>query len=536
MEHGLISSDMAPTAPAPAGPRTSTQKEAEILTADTAFAMILGGSDGTPALVQTIPAPAVAPAADGSPEGWLGLWRDPKPDTPDPTAPPIPTDAALPIANVPAQPADPLPVPEVSLSPAPLPSPAVPPQAPAVLTYLTTETPTDPKADLEIPADEASLPIKVETPVPARPTLLAASDQAASLPRRPDPRESHPSEIAPQAPSGQTTPPPPKALPEADALPDPATEADPTLAVAASTPAVAAPTPAPVSSPAASTVTIAAQSPSVPTVQPTAPPDPAAVDALPATPAEPAARARQEPEILPPTTPPPAAPMDRPVEPTAVVPPTIFSQTNPRDDTPRDTAPADPAPQPAQTATTPLAPAQTAVFADVRVAPLADPDLGLLPATPPSWRLAAQDETAALTRALQTATLAPRDVAGQITLAVSQSAQPQIEIRLDPPELGRVQLRLNPTEGGGMQAIVMAERPETQDFLRRHADALVRDLTEAGYGEVTLTFSTGSDASTQRDAPSDRRYGVPFDTAPISFATLPEPPRRPAGDGLDIRL
>jgi hypothetical protein len=49
--------------------------------------------------------------------------------------------------------------------------------------------------------------------------------------------------------------------------------------------------------------------------------------------------------------------------------------------------------------------------------------------------------------AAQAAQAAARDVAGQITLAVTQAAQPQVELRLDPPELGRVQIRLNPTEG-----------------------------------------------------------------------------------------
>jgi flagellar hook-length control protein FliK len=130
---------------------------------------------------------------------------------------------------------------------------------------------------------------------------------------------------------------------------------------------------------------------------------------------------------------------------------------------------------------------------------------------------------------------APRDLSGQITLAVTQATQPEIEIRLDPAELGRVQIRLNPTEGGGLQALVMAERPETHDFLRRNADALMRDLNDAGYTQVSLEFATGGEQAPRRDAPEERRYARGFDSAP-AFASAPEPRRRQAGDALDIRL
>ena len=128
----------------------------------------------------------------------------------------------------------------------------------------------------------------------------------------------------------------------------------------------------------------------------------------------------------------------------------------------------------------------------------------------------------------------PREVASQITVAIAQAGQPQVEIRLDPPELGRVQIRLNPTEHG-LQALVLAERPETQDFLRRHAEVLRNDLTEAGYAQVSLDFAAGGEAAS-RDAPAEeRRFGAAPELA-AAPAVAREAPRRVAAAGLDIRL
>jgi hypothetical protein len=104
-----------------------------------------------------------------------------------------------------------------------------------------------------------------------------------------------------------------------------------------------------------------------------------------------------------------------------------------------------------------------------------------------------------------------------------------VEIRLDPPELGRVQIQLNPGDGG-LQAVVLAERPETQDLLRRHAETLARDLNAAGYTNVSLDFAAGGEAAPRRDEPES---GGPAPTAAVEIAVAPA--RAPA-DGLDIRL
>jgi flagellar hook-length control protein FliK len=133
-------------------------------------------------------------------------------------------------------------------------------------------------------------------------------------------------------------------------------------------------------------------------------------------------------------------------------------------------------------------------------------------------------------------TASAREVAGQITLAVAQATQPQVEVRLDPPELGRVSIRLNPVEGG-LQALVIAERPETQEFLRRHAEVLLRDLDAAGYDSVSLDFASGH-GTDPRDAPAERAFQTAGawsePTAPVVAG--PAVPRTGVAGGLDIRL
>lgn len=133
----------------------------------------------------------------------------------------------------------------------------------------------------------------------------------------------------------------------------------------------------------------------------------------------------------------------------------------------------------------------------------------------------------------------PQAVAGQITVALTRTRERSVEIRLDPPELGRVQIRLDPAEDG-LRAVLLAERPETQDFLRRHADTLIRDLRDAGYENVLLGFDAGGEMPGERDGREDRAILRP--ASPVTPAAGSDIPatngrgRSVSETGLDIRL
>lgn len=132
---------------------------------------------------------------------------------------------------------------------------------------------------------------------------------------------------------------------------------------------------------------------------------------------------------------------------------------------------------------------------------------------------------------------------GQVAVAVGKGAgsgSRKVELRLDPPELGRVEIHLAPNDRGTLHATVIAERADTHDLLRRHGEALSRELTSAGYSDVTLSFSTGSDASAQggrqMTEPHEAVFVLAAEPGP---ASMPQPVPRamsaPDG-GLDIRL
>lgn len=194
------------------------------------------------------------------------------------------------------------------------------------------------------------------------------------------------------------------------------------------------------------------------------------------------------------------------------------------------------------------APSGAPQAADLRTAPPTRPQAAPQPTVPGGfalggvvtdgldWRLTPHAH--APTPAQTTAQVQPQAVTGQIAVAIARSANSRIEVRLDPPELGRVQIQLNPTERG-VQVIVMSERPETGDFLRRHGETLARDLAEAGYGDVTMEFTAGgSDTPRQRDGAeaSAPRALASAETQSAAAESAPERPRAVAAGSLDIRL
>lgn len=208
-------------------------------------------------------------------------------------------------------------------------------------------------------------------------------------------------------------------------------------------------------------------------------------------------------------------------------------QTAPRDET------APPAPRSA--GQTPVAtPVASGVSPEPRPMPLvASPQTGteglVAAGTGGSWRLD-PEPSAPLATSGATVSVQAQAVAGQITLAIGRATDRVVEIRLDPPELGRVQIQLTTTEAG-LQAVVMAERPETQDLLRRHAELLARELGAAGFRNVSLDFAAGGQSTPdRREAPAENQ-SLGVESAQLATAQLVTAPGRATLAGaLDIRL
>jgi flagellar hook-length control protein FliK len=125
-----------------------------------------------------------------------------------------------------------------------------------------------------------------------------------------------------------------------------------------------------------------------------------------------------------------------------------------------------------------------------------------------------------------------RFISQQITTALTTSQGRTTEIALNPEELGRVRLTLSVGDGG-VTLVVSAERPETNELLRRHIDVLAQEFRAIGYDTVSFSFdSDGSDAaSTHPDEVADTDH-IPTDkdvTENPASSVL-------SSGGLDLRL
>ncbi len=78
-----------------------------------------------------------------------------------------------------------------------------------------------------------------------------------------------------------------------------------------------------------------------------------------------------------------------------------------------------------------------------------------------------------------------------------KSGKSRFEIRLDPPELGRIDVRIDIDRNGQVTSHLTVEKPETLSILRQDAPQLQRALDDAGLktGSGGLQFSLRDQSS-----------------------------------------
>ncbi|MGV3651187.1 MAG: flagellar hook-length control protein FliK [Devosia sp.] len=105
--------------------------------------------------------------------------------------------------------------------------------------------------------------------------------------------------------------------------------------------------------------------------------------------------------------------------------------------------------------------------------------------------------------------LAVPQVAFEIARQV-QAGQSRFQIRLDPPELGRIDVRLEIDGGGAVNARLTVEKAETLDLLQRDQRTLERALAQAGLegSRTTLEFSLKSGTGGFAGQGGDHRQGL----------------------------
>jgi chemotaxis protein MotD len=119
----------------------------------------------------------------------------------------------------------------------------------------------------------------------------------------------------------------------------------------------------------------------------------------------------------------------------------------------------------------------------------------------------------------------------------------RFEIRLDPPELGRIDVRLDVARDGQVMSRLVVERADTLDLLRRDAISLERALQSAGLqtGDSGLQFSlrdqSGQQAGGQSDGPRPNLLIVPDEDVVVREAVQRGyNALRGFGRGIDIRV
>jgi len=120
-----------------------------------------------------------------------------------------------------------------------------------------------------------------------------------------------------------------------------------------------------------------------------------------------------------------------------------------------------------------------------------------LPTADPILTAAAQTSTAS---ASVTQPLSPSNVPVEIATRLHEG-QHRFEIRLDPPELGRIDVRLDIDHDGQVTSRLIVERAETLDLLKRDAPQLERALQDAGFktSDSGLQFSLRDQGFAGRD-------------------------------------
>jgi flagellar hook-length control protein FliK len=115
------------------------------------------------------------------------------------------------------------------------------------------------------------------------------------------------------------------------------------------------------------------------------------------------------------------------------------------------------------------------------------------------------------------------------------------EIRLDPPELGRIDVKLNVDRDGNVSTHLVADRSDTLDLLKRDSASLERALQDSGLktSDNGLQFSLRQQDSNHDETPAQNTAQVIIpedDAAPLEALRQGYGRLLGLGGGLDIRV
>lgn len=165
----------------------------------------------------------------------------------------------------------------------------------------------------------------------------------------------------------------------------------------------------------------------------------------------------------------------------------------------------------------------------------AEPLAKLDPASPAFERVA-QSVTQSTGTAQPAATAdQARQIAQQMAAVAPTTVPGTTEISLQPEELGRVRMTLS-VQDGALTLIILADRPETSDLMRRNIDHLAQVYRQMGFESLSFSFagSTQQETDTEGTAPTGPEAEDVIDTA----SDIQSPTALPTHttDRLDLRI
>lgn len=130
----------------------------------------------------------------------------------------------------------------------------------------------------------------------------------------------------------------------------------------------------------------------------------------------------------------------------------------------------------------------------------------------------------------------PRHIASQIASAASAQSNGQVELRLNPEELGRVRLTMTPRDSSMLVSII-AERGETLDLMRRHINLLAEEFQALGFSDLQFDFGTSHQDGERASSTFQNDDSFPF--IQLDDANTPDARAQSAlfvSQGLDLRF
>lgn len=136
----------------------------------------------------------------------------------------------------------------------------------------------------------------------------------------------------------------------------------------------------------------------------------------------------------------------------------------------------------------------------------------------------------------------PRLVAAQLATALATKGERNIDVALNPEELGRVKMRVTTTDSSVI-VMITTERPETGDMMRRHINELADEFRQMGFEDISFEFGgEGFAGQMGEGAEQGASFGggssEASDTDPLAN-NVPEPAQknlRLGETGLDMRI